>query len=79
MITDMNQMLKKMVDDLKTAGENCGYMSDGNVVWIRGPGEPYSDHPTSFSVEDLAAAVKAGLLRKQLMLSEKGWTYYVLT
>ena len=74
----MNPTLKQMVSDLEAAGENCGYMCANHVVWIRGPGSPYTDTPTLYMEEDLAAAIEAGLLLEQKILSEKGWTCYVL-
>ena len=71
--------MKQMVSDLEAAGQNCGYMSANRVVWIRGPGSPYTDTPTLYTEEDLSAAIEAGLLMEQKMLgSKKGWTYYVL-
>jgi hypothetical protein len=70
--------LKQMVSDLEAAGENCGYMCANHVVWIRGPGSPYTDTPTLYTEEDLSAAIEAGLLLEQKVLSEKGWTCYVL-
>jgi len=75
----VNPTLKQMVSDLEIAGENCGYMCSNNVVWIRGPGEPYTDTPTMYTEADLTAALEAGLLLEQKMLSsDQGWTYYVL-
>jgi hypothetical protein len=51
-------------------------MCANNVVWIRGPGERYTDTPTLYTQEDLTAALEAGLLIEQKMLSTgKGWTY----
>jgi hypothetical protein len=68
-----------MVNDLEVAGENCGYMCANGVVWIRGPGEPYTDTPTTYSEADLAAAIEGGLLLQQKMLSsDQGWTYYIV-
>lgn len=74
----MNPTLKQMVNELEAAGENCGYMSANHAVWIRGPGSPYTDTPTLYTDEDLSAAIEAGLLLEQKVLSEKGWTCYVL-
>lgn len=75
----MNPTLKKMVEDLEAAGENCGYMCGSNVVWIRRPGEPYTDTPTLYSEEDVGAALEAGLLIETKVLGGGGgWTYYIL-
>jgi hypothetical protein len=74
----MNPRLKQMVSDLEAAGENCGYMSANNVVWIRGPGSPYTDTPTLYKEEDLSAAIEAGLLLERKVLGENGWTSYAL-
>jgi hypothetical protein len=71
--------LNQMVSELEAAGQNCGYMSANHVVWIRGPGSPYTDTPTLFTEEDLTAAIESGLLLEAKMLGNgQGWTYYVL-
>jgi hypothetical protein len=74
----MNPTLKQMMSELQAAGQNCGYICANHVVWIRGPGSPYTDTPTLYTEEDLSAAIESGLLLEQRMLSgEKGWTYYI--
>ena len=67
-----------MLKDLKNAGKNCGYMSDGTVVWIRGPGAPWTDTPTLYAKADLDIAVNSGKVRAQKMVGSATWTYYVL-
>jgi len=67
----MNPRLKQMVNELKTAGENCGYLCANDQVWIRGPGEPYSDTPTMYTAKNLAAAIESGLLLEQKMLGNR--------
>jgi hypothetical protein len=79
--TDLNQQeltLELMLDNLKKAGRDCGYMSDGKVVWIRGPGSPWTDTPTAYSKGDLERAISSGELRPQTMTGSATWTFYVL-
>jgi hypothetical protein len=68
----------KMVDQLKTAGTNCGLLSVQGDVVMRCPGEPYTDTPTNFNDDDLKNAVALGLLRKQKVGGSFEWEYYVV-
>jgi hypothetical protein len=68
----------QMLNNLKQAGTNCGFMCENDVVWIRGPGAPWTDTPTAFTKADLDNAISSGTVRPQTVTGSATWTYYVL-
>jgi len=70
--------LEQMLENLENAGESCGFMCMNNVVWIRGPGAPWTDTPTLYTQSDLDHAIASGKVRAQTMTGSATWTYYVL-
>lgn len=78
----MNERNKKtlelLLDELKQAGVNCGFISTNDAVWIRGPGSPWTDTPTLYTKAELDSAIASGKIRPQIMTGSGTWTYYVL-
>jgi hypothetical protein len=64
-----------MVEELQEAGNSHGYMTDGGLVWIRGPGSPWTDTPANYSPAELNAAIASGKLEKQEMTGSSDFTY----
>jgi hypothetical protein len=76
--TSRTDTLERMLNDLKRAEINSGFICENDVVWIRGPGAPWTDTPTPFTKADLESAISAGEVRAQTMKGTATWTYYVL-
>jgi len=68
----------EMVDQLKHAGTNCGFLAIQATVVMRCPGSPCTDTPTTFDETDLQNAISLGLVRKQKIVGSFEWEYYVL-
>lgn len=73
-----SERAKEMVDHLKRAGLNSGFLIIGTTVVLRCPGSPYVDTPTVYEESDLANAVDSGLLRKQKITGSFEWEYYIV-
>jgi hypothetical protein len=67
-----------MAEELKKAGEMCGYLVMGPDVVLRKPGSPFTDAVTNYDEATLNAAVEEGLPAKQTVLGGPGWEWYAL-
>jgi hypothetical protein len=68
---------RELVAFLESAGMNCGLMASQRTVFLRSPGAPFTDTPTTFDEEDLKYAIALGLLEKQSVAGSHEWDWYV--
>jgi hypothetical protein len=68
---------RELIEFLERAGMNCGLMTSQGTVFLRSPGAPFTDTPTTFDEGDLKYAIALGLLEKQSVTGSHEWEWYV--
>ena len=66
----LEKKTRKLVDELKSAGLNCGLLVMQGTVVMRCAGVPFKDSPTVYDEADLKIAVELNLLEKKKMRAD---------
>jgi hypothetical protein len=71
MEADVEKRARRLVDELKNAGPNCGLVVMQGTVVMRRPGAPLMDSPKlTYDEADLKNAVELNLLEKRKMRAD---------